>query len=96
MWDFSLCLLSICLLLHFSFIFLIINQIFLALNHCPSIHSRRKKGLLEKKNVLLYTVAGIHQHMKDYRMYLGISAVNDKFYHLHYKEVWCLLGLIVT
>lgn len=34
-----------------------------------------------------YTVAGIDQHKKDYRMYLGISAMNNKFYHPHYEEV---------
>lgn len=43
-----------------------------------------------------YTVAGTDQHKKDYRMYLGISAMNDKFCYPHYKEVWCLLGPIVT
>lgn len=45
---------------------------------------------------MFYLVADIDQHKKDYRMYLGILAVNDKFYHPHYKEVWCLLGLTVT
>lgn len=93
MWDFSLCLLNICLLLcFFPLFFLIIGQIFLGLSNCPLYTQQEEQSFIWEDKCSINTVAGIDQYEKGYKIYLGISAMNDKFYHPH----WSLLGLMVT
>lgn len=92
MWDFSLCLLTICLLLHFFF-FLFFNYwlYIFRLKQLRLYVQQEEESFISEDKCSINTVAGIDQYEKDYKTYFAISAINDKCYHSHYK--WGMVSL---
>lgn len=77
MWDFSL--------FAFHFFFPFFNYWLDIFSFKPLFlyTQQEEESFIWEDKYSSYTVARIDKYEKDYRMYLGISAVNDKFYHPH-------------